>query len=169
MQQRCHDMLNRHDYTQYEVSAFSKTEKYSRHNMNYWTFGDYIGIGAGAHGKLTGINDLSIRRRWKQRQPSRYMKQATQGEACCGSSELKQKDILFEFLMNALRLRQGFSYELFEQRTGIGRNHLLDACSNIDERLLVISSSGITTSVRGFDFLNDVLGSFLTGIQQQSL
>lgn len=167
MQQRCHDMLSKHEYIQYEVSAFSKADKYARHNMNYWTFGDYIGIGAGAHGKLTGINDHSIRRRWKQRQPSRYIKQSTRGEACAGNSVLKREDILFEFLMNALRLRKGFSYELFEQRTGIGRQHLLEACRNIDESLLVMSATGVTTSQRGYDFLNEVLESFLTSIQQQ--
>ncbi|MBT8130010.1 MAG: radical SAM family heme chaperone HemW [Gammaproteobacteria bacterium] len=167
MQQRCHDTLNQHGYIQYEVSAFSNADKHSRHNMNYWTFGDYIGIGAGAHGKLTGINDHSIRRRWKQRQPSRYVKQATRGKACSGSSELKQEDILFEFLMNALRLRKGFSFELFEQRTGINRQHLLDVCKHIDEDLLVVSDTGITTSQRGFDFLNTLLESILTGIQQQ--
>ena len=167
MQQRCHDTLNEHGYTRYEVSAFSKTDKHSRHNMNYWTFGDYIGIGAGAHGKLTRSGRSSIRRRWKQRQPSRYMKQATRGEACSGSSELKREDILFEFLMNALRLRKGFSYELFEQRTGISRQHLLEACSNIDDSLLVITETGVTTSRRGFDFLNEVLSNFLAGIQKQ--
>ena len=166
MQQRCHDMLSEHEYIQYEVSAFSKADKHARHNMNYWTFGDYIGIGAGAHGKLTLTSGPSIRRRWKQRQPARYIKQATRGQACSGNSELKRQDILFEFLMNALRLRHGFSYELFEQRTGINRQHLLDVCKHIDEDLLVVSAAGITTSQRGFDFLNTLLESILTGIQQ---
>ena len=165
MQQRCHDMLSKHEYIQYEVSAFSKADKHARHNMNYWTFGDYIGIGAGAHGKLTITSEPSIRRRWKQRQPARYMKQATRGEACSGSSELKLQDILFEFLMNALRLRQGFSFELFEQRTGINRKDLLDACKHIDEDLLVVSATGVKTSQRGFDFLNEVLEQFLTIIR----
>lgn len=167
MQQRCHDKLGEYEYIQYEVSAFSKADKQARHNMNYWTFGDYIGIGAGAHGKLTVTGRPSIRRHWKQRQPARYIKQAMQGDARSGSTELAQEEILFEFLMNALRLRDGFSYELFERRTGINRQHLLETCKHIDEGFLVVSGTGITTSQRGFDFLNTLLESFLAGIQQQ--
>jgi len=161
MQQHCHDILNKHDYIQYEVSAFSKANKHCQHNMNYWSFGDYIGIGAGAHGKLTDINNSSIQRRWKQRQPAAYIKHAMLGDSCSGTNKLDQPDRLFEFLMNALRLRQGFSYELFQQRTGINTERLLEACKNIDPDLLVISETGLNTSPRGFDFLNDVLASFL--------
>ena len=70
-------------------------------------------------------------------------------------------DILFEFLMNALRLREGFSFDLFEQRTGIARNRLLDRCRSIDDELLVITDSGLAASTRGFDFLNDLLQKFI--------
>ena len=161
MQLQCHETLNKHDYIQYEVSAFSKAGKQCRHNVNYWTFGDYIGIGAGAHGKLTDISNTSIQRRWKQRQPAAYIKQAMAADATSGMNILDQHDILFEFLLNALRLRQGFSYDLFEQRTGINRNQLLDSCQHIDADLLDISSHGLNTSRRGFDFLNDVLENFL--------
>ena len=161
MQQRCHDILNKYEFTQYEVSAFSQSGKQCRHNMNYWNFGDYIGIGAGAHGKLTDMNNASIHRRWKQRQPAAYIKHAMPGDACSGSNELDQPDILFEFLLNALRLRQGFTYDLFEQRSGISKQALLEACKNIDPDLLVISETGLNTSPRGFDFLNDVLEGFL--------
>ena len=76
-------------------------------------------------------------------------------------NELDQSDIVFEFLLNALRLRQGFTYELFEQRTGINTQQLLDACKNVDPDLLLVSETGLGTSARGFDFLNDVLESFL--------
>lgn len=161
MQQHCHDTLNKHDYIQYEVSAFSQAGKQCQHNMNYWTFGDYIGIGSGAHGKSTDIIKPSIQRRWKQRQPAAYIQHAARGNPCSGTSELDQSDILFEFLLNALRLRQGFTYELFEQRTGLNRQRLLDSCKNIDPDLLLVSEAGITTSPRGFDFLNDVLERFL--------
>ena len=161
MQQHCHDILNKHDYIQYEVSAFSKANKQCQHNMNYWSFGDYIGIGAGAHGKLTDIKNSTIQRRWKQRQPAAYIKHAMLGDSCSGTNKLDQPDRLFEFLMNALRLRQGFSYELFQQRTGISTEQLLEACKNIDPDLLVISETGLNTSPRGFDFLNDVLAGFL--------
>ncbi len=161
MQQRCHDILNKHEYMQYEVSAFSKAGKQCRHNINYWNFGDYIGIGAGAHGKLTDINSPSIQRRWKQRQPATYIKHAMLGDSCSGANKLDQADIVFEFLMNALRLRQGFTYELFEQRTGITTEQLLKDCKKVDPELLVATDTGLGTSQRGFDFLNDVLESLL--------
>ena len=161
MQQHCHDIFERHGYTQYEVSAFSKAGKQCRHNINYWQFGDYIGIGAGAHGKLTDPARQSVRRRWKQRQPAAYYEQSLAGDACAGSSTLKPVDLVFEFLMNALRLREGFSYALFEQRTGIGRNALFEACGRVDPALLAVSDSGLSTSPRGYDFLNDVLQALL--------
>ncbi len=162
MQQQCHDILDKHEYIQYEVSAFAKAGKQCRHNINYWTFGDYIGIGAGAHGKLTNINRQVILRRWKQRHPDTYIQHAMIGDSCSGMNELDQSDILFEFLLNALRLRQEFTYELFEQRTGIDTQQLLDACKKVDPDLLLLSETGLSTSPRGFDFLNDVLESFLT-------
>jgi oxygen-independent coproporphyrinogen-3 oxidase len=161
MQQQCHDLLHSNEYQQYEVSAFSRTGKQCRHNMNYWTFGDYIGIGAGAHGKVTNINTNTIERRWKQRQPAAFIDSAQQGDACSGTSELHRDDRLFDFLLNALRLRNGFTFDLFEQRTGISRAYLLEACHAVDTDLLEISETGLTTSPRGFDFLNDVLQKFL--------
>ena len=161
MQQRCHQILDKHGYMQYEVSAFSRTGKQCRHNLNYWNFGDYIGIGAGAHGKHTDTESRSIQRRWKHRQPAAYIKHAQLHDPCSGSNELDQSDVLFEFLLNALRLRHGFTFELFEIRTGISRDRLVEACRKVDPELLVVSETGINTSERGFDFLNDVLGSFL--------
>ena len=161
MQQRCHDRLKQREYGQYEVSAFARAGRECAHNLNYWTFGDYIGIGAGAHSKSTDVGSGSITRRWKHRQPAAYMDQAAQGNACSGGNQLDQADILFEFLLNALRLRQGFSFDLFEQRTGISRERLLTGCDRIAPELLVISETGLGTSQRGFDFLNDILEKFL--------
>jgi oxygen-independent coproporphyrinogen-3 oxidase len=161
MQQRCHDILKQQGYAQYEVSAFARAGRQCSHNINYWTFGDYIGIGAGAHGKTTQIEDRSITRRWKHRQPAAYINQAAQGNACSGCNQLDQADIVFEFLLNALRLRQGFDFELFERRTGIIRDHLLEACGNVDPELLAVTNKGLATSQRGFDFLNTVLEQFL--------
>ena len=161
MQHACHEHLDRQGYRQYEVSAFARDGRKCLHNTNYWNFGDYIGIGAGAHGKITDAANRTITRRWKQRQPAAYVRQAREGEACSGSSRLKQPDILFEFLMNALRLRQGFSCDLFEQRTGIERQRLIEACSNIDADLLLVSEHEIAATPRGFDFLNDLLEMLL--------
>ena len=165
MQQRCHEILAKHQYQQYEVSAFARAGMQCRHNINYWQFGDYIGIGAGAHGKTTDINKQTIQRRWKQRQPSAYIQQTQQGSPCSGSNRLEPADLLFEFLLNALRLRQGFSYNLFEQRTGLRRARLLEACDGIDTDLLVFSDEGLNTSERGFDFLNDVLQHFMVSME----
>ena len=161
MQQQCHRILQRHGYAQYEVSAFSREHRQCLHNLNYWTFGDYIGIGAGAHGKTTHVESQGINRRWKHRQPTAYIEHVKRDSALSGSSELTQNDRLFEFLLNALRLRAGFSFQLFEQRTGIRRERLLDACSIVDEDLLVVSNTGLSTSRRGYDFLNVVLEKFL--------
>ncbi len=157
MQQACHQLLSTHGYSQYEVSAFSKPGKESRHNLNYWQFGDYIGIGAGAHGKLTDQDNGQINRCWKHRQPRAYMKHTTEGESRSGTSTLDQSDILFEFLMNALRLKKGFDFDLFEQRTGLERNELIKVCSKIDPELIDIGDQGLKTSKRGYDFLNEVL------------
>jgi oxygen-independent coproporphyrinogen-3 oxidase len=157
MQQACHQLLSTHGYSQYEVSAFSKPGKESRHNLNYWQFGDYIGIGAGAHGKLTDLENGQISRRWKHRQPLAYMRHTADGNASSGTSTLDQSDILFEFLMNALRLKQGFDFDLFEQRTGLSKTHLINACSKIDPELIHISDRELKTSPRGYDFLNEVL------------
>ena len=161
MQQRCQDVLGRHGYLQYEVSAFARTNRECRHNLNYWTFGDYIGIGAGAHGKSTQVNRRAIQRRRKYRQPAEYIKRAIHGDACSGYRELETSEIVFEFLLNALRLRDGFSFDQFERHTGIDRGRLVDACGAVDPDLLVLTTTGLRTSRRGFDFLNDVLEKFL--------
>ncbi len=161
MQQRCQDVLGRHGYLQYEVSAFARANRECRHNLNYWTFGDYIGIGAGAHGKSTQANRRSIQRRRKYRQPAEYMDRAIHGDACSGKRELETSEIVFEFLLNALRLRDGFCFELFERHTGIDRERLIDACGAVDPDLLVLTTTGLRASHRGFDFLNDVLEKFL--------
>lgn len=160
MQSRCHEILLDNGFQQYEVSAFARPDWQCRHNLNYWNFGDYLGIGAGAHGKLTDSASGKISRRWKRRQPEDYMNHAGHN-ALSGQAEIAQDEIIFEFLLNALRLKNGFSYESFERHTGIDRKVLIPACRNIDAELLLIDASGIRTSERGYRFLNDVLEQFL--------
>ena len=157
MQNQCHEILNQQGFQQYEVSAFSKPDKQCIHNLNYWNFGDYIGIGAGAHGKITESSTGKISRRWKLRQPEAYMT----NNPLSGQSEIKPDELIFEFLLNALRLKNGFSYEIFETNTGLDRERLINACQNVDAELLIISDSGVRTSDRGYRFLNDVLQQFL--------
>ncbi|MFV2004437.1 MAG: radical SAM family heme chaperone HemW [Gammaproteobacteria bacterium] len=172
MQTQCQNSLVENNCQQYEISAYSKTDDTSnrqcQHNLNYWNFGDYIGIGAGAHGKLTteyepdpSNRHLEIIRRWKHRQPQQYIEQGHQGNALSGKQELTQQDIVFEFLLNALRLKTGSSVKTFERHTGLTFDVLQQSVSNIDPSLLFIDKDRITTTDKGFLFLNDVLENLL--------
>ena len=161
MQNTCHDILLENEYLQYEVSAFSKIDKQCKHNNNYWLFGDYIGIGAGAHGKITNSESGEIIRRWKRKQPKDYMQHASEGHATSNSETIKKEDLIFEFLMNALRLKNGFDIALFEQRTGSTKEELLKTLNTIDSAMLNIQEERISTSEQGYRFLNNVLEKLL--------
>jgi len=161
MQTQCQNLLAENHYQQYEISAYSKTGKQCLHNLNYWQFGDYIGIGAGAHGKLSMIDaetgEMKIIRRWKHRQPQQYIKQALTGDAASGDQILNQQDIVFEFLLNALRLKDGSDIKAFEKHTALSANLLRAAVKNIDPDLLHLDKTKIKTSDRGYLFLNSIL------------
>ena len=161
MQARCQDLLAENDYQQYEISAYAKKDRQSLHNQNYWLFGDYIGIGAGAHGKLSQLDEqgqsLVITRRWKHRQPRQYIEQALSTDALSGEQVLEQKDIVFEFLLNALRLKAGSDLDTFERHTGLSRDKLEQAVRDIDPDLLLLNDRRISTTDRGFLFLNEIL------------
>ena len=160
MQNQCHALLFDQGFMQYEVSAFSKPGRQCRHNLNYWNFGDYIGIGAGAHGKLSDSSSGTMTRRWKRRQPEDYMQNAARNPLS-DQTNIKPDELIFEFLLNALRLKNGFSFEVFENSTGLDRSVLTQACRNIDAELLIFDESGMRTSDKGYRFLNDVLEQFL--------
>ncbi len=165
MQTQCQNSLIDKQYNQYEISAYSKTGKQCSHNLNYWRFGDYIGIGAGAHGKVTGVNketgDIKIIRRWKHRQPQQYMKQALNNKEASGHQVLSQQDIVFEFLLNALRLKKGCDIKTFEQNTGLNYQALKQAVNDIDPDLLNLDKDNISTTDKGFLFLNEILEKLL--------
>ena len=166
MQTQCQNILIDKQYNQYEISAYTKTGRSCTHNLNYWHFGDYIGIGAGAHGKLTKIiesltNELIITRRWKYRQPLQYIKNTLNGNALSGKQQLKQQDIVFEFLLNALRLKTGSDIQTFEKHTGLTYEALKHAVKNIDSSLLFIDKNTITTTDKGYLFLNTILEELL--------
>ena len=110
------DLLRSHGYSDYEVSAWSQPGAASRHNLNYWTFGDYLALGAGAHGKVT-LADGQIRRFWKTRQPEAYLNRI--GSRTAGHQLIETADLPLEFMMNALRLSGGVSEHLFTERTGL--------------------------------------------------
>ena len=161
MQNACHEILSSSQYQQYEVSAFSKQGKQCKHNNNYWLFGDYIGIGAGAHGKITDNENSEITRNWKRKQPKDYMQQALNGNATSDSEAIKKDDLIFEFLMNSLRLKNGFDIKTFEQRTGLSKEELLKTLNTIDSVMLDIQAEKISTSEQGYRFLNNVLAELL--------
>ncbi len=164
MQTQCQNILAENKYHQYEISAYSQAYKNSRHNLNYWSFGDYIGIGAGAHGKITQRDTaglLQINRRWKHRQPQQYIKNTLENNALSGSQKLDQKDIVFEFLLNALRLKNGSDADTFKNTTGLDFEILKQTTKNISPDLLSINKERIATTDQGFLFLNKVLEDLL--------
>jgi len=165
MQTQCQNILSDNKYQQYEISAYANTEYNlpSQHNLNYWNFGDYIGIGAGAHGKLsaTSKDNLKIMRRWKHRQPQQYIEKTLKGNAVSGVQTLTEQDIVFEFLLNALRLKDGSNTTTFKKHTGLSFDLLKHAVKNIDSSLLVLDKNKICTTDKGFLFLNDVLENLL--------
>ena len=159
MQQACQAVLTQHGYRQYEVSAWAQAGKRSRHNLNYWQFGDYIGIGAGAHGKLT--HEQGVTRRWKKRQPADYMKSAAQGEALSGAKRILEDELVFEFMLNALRLREGAPACLFCERTGLSLTQLQARCREIDPALLLIDDQVVRATDLGYRYIDEILQKLL--------
>ena len=148
-------------YRQYEVSAYALPGKQCRHNLNYWTFGDYIGVGAGAHGKLTDSAKQAVWRRWRVRGPDPYQRAAGSENAIAGSQRLSDDDLLLEFMMNNLRLNKGFSRDLFQRRTGLPFSRAEPGISaGEDLGLLVLEDETVRPSEQGRRFLNDLLGCF---------
>lgn len=147
-------------FTQYEISAYAKSEqKKSRHNTNYWTFGDYLGIGAGAHGKITLLDDNKVLRRWKQKQPKAYMNSETRLQGC---EQIKTNELGFEFMLNALRLTEGVPSRLLTERTGLPVQQIENELSKARAmKLLCEESSLIKPTKQGRLFLNDLLELFL--------
>ena len=117
MQQALQALLATNGYRQYEVSAYAQPGRECRHNLNYWQFGDYLGIGAGAHGKLTDATGIT--RTWKLKNPEDYLSKAGTPTAIGGEQRLTHADAIAEFMLNALRLTDGFPAALFTERTGL--------------------------------------------------
>jgi oxygen-independent coproporphyrinogen-3 oxidase len=144
----------------YEVSAFARGGHRCRHNLNYWGFGDYLGIGAGAHGKLSFPHRVVRQVKW--REPSRYMDEALAGRAVSNEHEVARRDLPFEFALNALRLREGFALQTFRERTGLPLSAVEPALAEAERRGLVERSSDrIVPTPLGFDFLTDLQSLFL--------
>lgn len=152
-------LLAAEGYAQYEVSAYAQPGKAARHNLNYWAFGDFLGIGAGAHAKLSQP-DGSISRNWKTRLPKDYLDAGKAFSA--GVRPLGADELPFEFLMNVLRLTDGVASELFTQRTGLPLDLLAEARDEAQRRGLMLADPARLVATReGQLFLNDLLQHFL--------
>lgn len=147
-------------FQQYEVSAWCQPGQESRHNLNYWTFGDYLGIGAGAHGKLTQTDGAIIRTR-RTRLPADYLA-AIRADKPIISAPITEADLSGEFMLNVLRLKAGAARDLFIQRTGLTPDALEPMLSRLQQRGLMAPDTDIfKTTDLGFRFLNEVIGEFL--------
>jgi putative oxygen-independent coproporphyrinogen III oxidase len=142
-------------FAQYEISAYSRPGKQSRHNLNYWQFGDYLGIGAGAHGKITR-NDGSLLRYWKTRKPADYL--APEKPFSAGENLVPAEQQLLEFMMNALRLTEGVPQRWFAERTQLPDSALTAAKAELVRRgLMVDDPERLQATALGLRFLNDTL------------
>ena len=154
-------LLSARGFDQYEISAWSRHGHRCRHNLNYWSFGDYLAVGAGAHGKIT--SERVVRRYVKPMNPLSYMKAAEAGDTSPPSPPLGDAQLLFEFMLNALRLNEGFDEALFEERTGLSAKHLADAAIPVlEKRLIGREKAGLwRPTALGRRFLNDLQAEFL--------
>ena len=161
MQLACQQMLAAAGYGQYEVSAYARPGRQCRHNLNYWRYGDYLGIGAGAHGKVT-VNGLVIRTE-KPRMPREYLRRAAGN---VGNADTRwvvpAADLPFEFMLNALRLTDGFPSGEFERGTGLNAEIVESTFAELEGRGLIERNDGLVRPTNlGFRFLNDLQAAFL--------
>ena len=144
----------------YEVSAYARSGHQCQHNTNYWEFGDYLGIGAGAHSKLSFAH--RVVRQVRFRDPQRYMDQALAGQALAQDNEVRRGDLPFEFMLNALRLRSGFALQDFVERTGLALTAIEAPLQEAERKGLILRDLGrVQPTPRGFDFLSDLQELFL--------
>lgn len=150
-----------HGYTQYEISAYAQDGLQCKHNLNYWLFGDYLAVGAGAHGKLTTQDE--IYRYQKPANPLQYMKFQETDDPEITRTVLDRDDLMFEFMLNALRLNDGFAENVFLQRTGLSTSDLIDATRNARQRGLIERDNNEIwkPTELGGRFLNDLQSEFI--------
>jgi len=159
MQTVLQEMLKDNGYVQYEVSAYAKQNSQCRHNLNYWQFGDYLGIGAGAHGKLS-LENGEIIRRWKIKHPATYI---SKDNKLGGQNNVEANALPFEYMLNALRLTDGFNLEQFEQRTRLLQSDIQVTLGRHEAlRLLTIEGSNVRPSERGKQLIDAMLQDYLS-------
>jgi oxygen-independent coproporphyrinogen-3 oxidase len=156
------EMLANAGLERYEVSAFARPSARCRHNLNYWRFGDYLGIGAGAHGKITMVGDRAVVRTAKLRHPARFQSAAAAGDALAHARRVATGELPFEFMLNALRLTRGFEESLFPAVTGLPLRLIASELSRcVSLGLLERRAARIVPTALGRRFLNDLVAHFL--------
>ena len=162
MQEACIARMTEAGFSQYEVSAYAREGRRCQHNLNYWTYGDYLGIGAGAHGKISSGHDGRILRHWKPKHPETYIASAGTQAGIGGDEFVMPENRPFDYMLNALRLVDGFSLADFELRTGLGRESINPQLDQAVQRgWLEISGDWAKPTELGMRFANDVMGLFL--------
>lgn len=160
IQEACEVRLADAGFGQYEVSAYARPGRRCAHNLNYWRFGDYLGIGAGAHGKISDAG--GVRRRWKTRLPAAYLAAAGQPARIGGDSYVDADDLPFEYMLNALRLIDGVPMADFTERTGLAPDAIAGGLMHARGRgWLVDDPAVLRTTALGQRFLNDVIEAFM--------
>ena len=160
MQETIETILSENGYEHYETSAFAKPKSQCQHNLNYWQFGDYLGIGAGAHSKLTFHDKMTRESRYKN--PKQYIEKVNSQNMIESETIVHENDLAFEFMMNHLRLIDGFAIQSFEEKTGLFISSIdKELKTALDKKLISINHEMIKPTVLGQRFLNDLLGIFL--------
>jgi putative oxygen-independent coproporphyrinogen III oxidase len=163
MQLQCQRALSDHGYIHYEVSAYARDGYQCQHNLNYWTFGDYLGIGAGAHSKITDAQQQSITRSWKIKHPAAYMENAATRNRIGNNDTLTPHEAGLEFMMNALRLTNGFPVALFFQHTGLPITIIEEPLEQAEKKGFIERDiKTIRPTERGRRFLNELLTLFVS-------
>ena len=161
MQQRSQELLASRGYEQYEVSAYAQPGRRARHNLNYWRFGDYLGVGAGAHAKLTDAQGR-VTRLWKLKHPEAYLESAGTPKSIGGISDVSGADLAFEFMLNRLRLVDAFSAADFEAATSLSVEYIAPGVGRaVKLGLLESVTEGWRVTARGQNYLNDLQSFFL--------
>ena len=159
-------LLAKNGYAQYEVSAYAKENRECEHNLNYWQFGDYLGIGAGAHQKISSPVENLIMRCEKPKHPQQYMRTMNAQNPIIETNTLNKQDIIFEFMLNALRLKSGFSKQQFEKHTGLTLQDIHTCLqTQIEKGLLVMENNTVRCSEHGYRFFDELLQSWLPNTQ----
>ena len=162
MQEHCQAQLAAAGYAQYEVSAYAREGRQCAHNLNYWHFGDYLGIGAGAHGKLTLGAEQAILRRWKLKHPTAYLANAGTEAGIGGDERIDPPRRPFDYMLNALRLNDGFALAEFEARTGLSREAIAGELQQALARdWITVEDGRVVPTELGRRFTNDVIELFL--------